>query len=63
MADTKDKTYCYLDHANKKSENFGANPYLFWLNQVRRERAESRARQERLKENLAATQAKSCSGG
>ena len=46
MSNDKEKTYCYLDHANKKSENYAANPYLFWLNQVRRQRAERRDRRE-----------------
>lgn len=62
MADKDGKTYCYLDHANKKSENFAANPYLFWLNQVRRERAETRERQQRAVENADSMPPKSCSG-
>lgn len=40
MSDNKDRPYCYIDHANKKSENYAANPYLFWLNQTRRERGQ-----------------------
>jgi hypothetical protein len=43
MSDHKDRPHCYLDHANKRSENYAANPYLFWLNQVRRKRAEEQA--------------------
>lgn len=38
MLEKKDRPHCYIDHANKKSENYAANPYLFWLNQTRRER-------------------------
>ena len=42
MSDKKDRPHCYLDHANKRSENYAANPYLFWLNQVRRQRSRRR---------------------
>ena len=41
MSDEKQRPHCYLDHANKKSENFAANPYSFWLKQVRRNRSTS----------------------
>lgn len=38
MSKKKERPHCYVDHANKKSENFAANPYRFWLNQVKRQR-------------------------
>ena len=40
MSEKKEKSYCYIDHANKTSEKFAANPYRFWLKQVRRQREE-----------------------
>ena len=40
MPEKKEKSYCYIDHANKTSEKFAANPYRFWLKQVRRQREE-----------------------
>ena len=36
MSEKPKTPYCYVDHANKKSENYAATPYLFWLKQVRR---------------------------
>ena len=42
MSDNKRRPYCYVDHANKKSENYAANPYLFWLRQARRHRIDDR---------------------
>jgi hypothetical protein len=47
MSRDKQKTHCYIDHANKKSEAFGATPYLFWLNQVRRQKEERQRAAER----------------
>ncbi len=40
MPEKKEKSYCYIDHANKTSEKFAANPYRFWLKQVQRQREE-----------------------
>ena len=42
MSDDKQRPYCYVDHANKKSENYTANPYLSWLRQARRHPADVR---------------------
>lgn len=35
-----DRAYCYIDHANKKSEIDSVNHYLSRLNRNRRRRAE-----------------------
>lgn len=33
------RTYCTLDHANKRKELAERSPYQFWLEQLRRESA------------------------
>lgn len=38
MPEKKERSYCYIDHANKTSEKFAANPYRFWLKQIQRQR-------------------------
>lgn len=37
--DRDQRSYCYIDHANKQHEIYAANPYLSWFHQNRRERA------------------------
>ena len=51
MTDKTKKNYCYLDHANKKSENYAANPYLFWLKQVRRLRDKEAVEDDRFEDD------------
>lgn len=42
-ADRDERSYCYIDHANKQHEIYAANPYLSWFLQNRRERAKLEA--------------------
>ena len=46
MSENNARSYCYIDHANKKSEINSANPYLSWLNQNRRQRAKLEVKDE-----------------
>lgn len=41
MSDDSKKTYCYIDHANKKSEVYKSSPQLYRFNQKRKKRHES----------------------
>lgn len=36
MDDEPKKTYRIVDHANKRADSRGFDPYQFWLDQVRR---------------------------
>ena len=44
MTDNEKERHCYIDHANKKSEAYGETPYLFWLNQIRRNKERTQQR-------------------
>tara|TARA_R110002049_G_scaffold115854_14_gene268118 strand:- start:30267 stop:30452 length:186 start_codon:yes stop_codon:yes gene_type:complete len=36
MSDKQRKTYCTIDHSNKRGESRNFDPYEYWLNQSER---------------------------
>tara|TARA_R110002096_G_scaffold395472_1_gene590966 strand:- start:80 stop:265 length:186 start_codon:yes stop_codon:yes gene_type:complete len=58
MNEKQSKTYCTIDHSNKRGESRNFDPYEYWLNQSER-RKEIEALAKKNAEAMAATQNKS----
>ena len=55
MSDDGKKSYCYIDHANKKSEVYKSSPQLYRFNQKRKKRHDSESPETEPQANVPST--------
>lgn len=58
MSDDSNKTFCTIDHTNKRGDGRDFDPYRFWLKQLKR-REEIEAAAERNGDKRTVTRSKS----